>query len=379
MSDIETTSAPPPAKRRRGRAVKAKTALSAPEEKEEKCTDRIAAVVEQMPRPEACVFHWTTIAAVRIRTLFEAVKQIICEGVLIADKAEFILEKQLDSSQTMVVFFRMTRDDLLAYGTYKCDERLPLPLSIDEFYKGAKCINQSDVVGICVTMESMSSGYPTLDLYIMHPGLGYCYQFKTKLLHREYMDFPVVDINTEVQFDSELKIDSGIFKRYLVDCASHGPNVIIRNGHMVSNNLSYTEFIPTDNDTTMTDMRIRLFPKPNLDPSHEEPNEQQGVSRKYALSKLMLFTKATALSNKVSILQSKKFPLVVEYKIGNAGVIRFLLSHVHAEQEIQEEEEDEDEDEEQVTTLDDPAAVQATVMDWSPLVNDASIPLSGVD
>ena len=39
-------------------------------------------VVNKMPQPESCYFHWVTVQSVRLRTLFEAVQHVVHDAVL---------------------------------------------------------------------------------------------------------------------------------------------------------------------------------------------------------------------------------------------------------------------------------------------------------
>ena len=53
---------------------------------------------------------------------------------------------------------------------------------------------------------------------------------------------------------------------------------------------------------------------------------QEPVSLTFALRYLNLFTKATPLSDSVTLSMSKDVPLVVEYRIGDMGYIRYYLA-----------------------------------------------------
>jgi hypothetical protein len=53
---------------------------------------------------------------------------------------------------------------------------------------------------------------------------------------------------------------------------------------------------------------------------------QEPVSLTFALRYMNSFTKATPLSNTVTISMSSELPVVVEYKIADMGYIRFYLA-----------------------------------------------------
>ena len=73
---------------------------------------------------------------------------------------------------------------------------------------------------------------------------------------------------------------------------------------------------------------VSLKPQSSAD---DEGNEvvidmQEPVSLTFALRYLNLFTKATPLSDSVTLSMSKDVPLVVEYRIGDMGYIRYYLA-----------------------------------------------------
>ena len=53
---------------------------------------------------------------------------------------------------------------------------------------------------------------------------------------------------------------------------------------------------------------------------------QEAVTLTFALRYLNFFTKATPLSTQVTLSMSADVPLVVEYKIGDMGYIRYYLA-----------------------------------------------------
>ncbi|RWW21282.1 hypothetical protein GW17_00014570, partial [Ensete ventricosum] len=59
------------------------------------------------------------------------------------------------------------------------------------------------------------------------------------------------------------------------------------------------------------------------------------VSLTFALRYLISFTKATPLSNTVTVSMSSDFPMVVEYKIADMGYIRYYLAPKIDEDEAQ--------------------------------------------
>jgi proliferating cell nuclear antigen len=52
------------------------------------------------------------------------------------------------------------------------------------------------------------------------------------------------------------------------------------------------------------------------------------IQGNYNLKFLLLFTKATSLSNTVSIYLKNDYPLILEYSVGVLGTLKFVLSNI---------------------------------------------------
>lgn len=75
-------------------------------------------------------------------------------------------------------------------------------------------------------------------------------------------------------------------------------------------------------------MELTLF---NLPPDDFDQSKYKfNTSPEYRINSLQLFTKATPMCSNVEIFISDKFPLVVQYLVGDLGTLRLLLaSRVH--------------------------------------------------
>lgn len=64
----------------------------------------------------------------------------------------------------------------------------------------------------------------------------------------------------------------------------------------------------------------------NLDEQTIIHVEDEGVNLAFALRYLNMFTKASSLSQQVSLYLSNEIPLMVEYKLQQLGVLKFYLA-----------------------------------------------------
>ena len=72
-------------------------------------------------------------------------------------------------------------------------------------------------------------------------------------------------------------------------------------------------------------IKIEANDSANLD-EQTEIKVEEGVNLAFALRYLNMFTKASTLSQQVSLYLSVEFPLMVEYKLQQLGVLKFYLA-----------------------------------------------------
>ena len=274
--------------------------------------------VNEMPPRSECIFHWLTVSSVRMRTLFDAIHNVITEAVLILDKDCVSLDRY-DNTQTMVVKVKLDRLDA---GTYYCEQRLEVGLNIAMFHKTLNAVVQNDVLGLCVTRESWMSGDRTIDLYIMNETDMYCYEYKCRALA---IDYEKVELPEKSEFDVEISIGCTNFKRYLHDCAEQGDYVKFQSRYNKEKHLIETVMSPGGGALRVSSLRLILYSA--VPDDFDERKFDYDDQNEYSIGSLSLFTKATTLCKDVVVLITKKFPLVVQYEVGDLGVLRFLLAH----------------------------------------------------
>lgn len=253
-----------------------------------------------------------------MRTLFDAIHNVVTEAVLVFEKDCIQLDRY-DNTQTMVVKVKLDRLDA---ATYFCDERLEIGLNIGMFHNALSAVVQNDVLGLCVTRASWMSGDRTIDLYIMNETDMYCYSYKCRALAIEYER---VDLPRKSEFHTQISIGCTNFKRYLHDCAAQGDYVKFVPKYNREKELIETRLVPTGGPLRVCQLELILFSA--VPAQFDEAKFNTGDTHEYSISSLALFTKATTLCREVVILLTNNFPLVVQYDVGDLGVLRFLLAH----------------------------------------------------
>lgn len=284
----------------------------------------ILTLLDHMPTLESCCFHWTTTATVPFRTLFQSIHRVLLEGILVARPEELILERQYDNTRTMTAHFQCEATTLAESGSYYCPQEILLPLSLEELTRGIDLIRQKDVVGLCVTLNSFRSSSPTLQMYVMHPRKGYCYQYQFTLLQQEYMSMDPVQLAPDVIFESSVCLPAALFKQYLIRCSRYSGAVrfewtINRNG------LSVFEICATDVMRETTALRIRHL----MDEKNRLGNANKLLNRrKYSVSKLLMFVKSVPSTSTITLRLADRLPLLVDLTFPTVGRAEFLLADV---------------------------------------------------
>lgn len=81
---------------------------------------------------------------------------------------------------------------------------------------------------------------------------------------------------------------------------------------------------PTGGSFNSTELELTLYTEPPDD--IDESKYKFDTSPEYKIQCLKLFTKATPMCKNVEIFISDDFPLIVQYRVGDLGTLRFLLA-----------------------------------------------------
>ena len=121
------------------------------------------------------------------------------------------------------------------------------------------------------------------------------------------------------EYDVTVKLPSGEFQRICRDLSSIGDSVVIS---------ATKEGVSFKTSGELGSGKTTL--QPHSDPEKEDEEVvidlKDSVELTFALRYLNFFTKATPLSDSVTLSMSNDVPLVVEYRIGTMGYIRYYLA-----------------------------------------------------
>jgi proliferating cell nuclear antigen len=139
------------------------------------------------------------------------------------------------------------------------------------------------------------------------------YEMKLMDLDTEHLGIP------ETDYSCIIKLPSGEFQRICRDLSQIGESVVI---------CCTKEGVKFSASGDLGTGNIKLAQSANVDKEEEAViiEMQEAVTLTFALRYLNFFTKATPLSPQVCLSMSSDVPLVVEYKIGDMGYVRYYLA-----------------------------------------------------
>jgi proliferating cell nuclear antigen len=214
----------------------------------------------------------------------------------------------MDSSHVSLVSMLLRAE---GFEGWKCHDSIQLGIHLDSLMKLLRCMHTKDSVELSYTEHSSE-----LDFIFKSENEERVSHFSLKLMEivEERLGIPNTDYQTSVQ------MPSSEFMRICRDLASFGDTLTIE---VTKEEISFSADGEIGNgvmslrNSTATDEEM---PEATVIESRED------ISQAFALRYLQNFTKATALSDFVTLRMSPEVPLLVEYKIDELGYIRYYLA-----------------------------------------------------
>eukprot|EP01135_Chromosphaera_perkinsii_P011695 Nk52_evm18s2474 gene=Nk52_evmTU18s2474 len=246
-----------------------------------------------------------------LKKLMEAVKDLVAEGNFECSGAGIKLQA-MDSSHVSLVALQLSNE---CFKPYRCDHTLHLGISLTSMSKILKCAANDDVCTI-----SAQDDANTVSLTFEGKANERISSFELKLMDidGEHLGIP------NQEYAATVKMPSAEFQRICRDLNALGEAVTISaskegvtfstKGDSGSGKIHLNKFTPIDGGKESKDAKeVSII----LDSE---------VHLKFALRYLISFTKATPLSEYVTLSMSKNAPLTVEYPIPEVGYVKFYLA-----------------------------------------------------
>ncbi|XP_073981534.1 proliferating cell nuclear antigen [Rhodnius prolixus] len=241
-----------------------------------------------------------------LKKVLEAIKELLNEATFDCSDAGIQLQA-MDNSHVSLVSLNLRSD---GFDKYRCDRNLSMGINLASMTKIMKCAGNDDVL----TIKAQDNADNVMFMFeSQNQEKVSDYDMKLINLDQEHLGIP------ETDYSCIIKMPSGEFARICRDLSQFGESVVIS---------CTKEGVKFSAAGDVGAANIKLAQTANVDKEEEAVTieMQEPVTLTFACRYLNSFTKATALSPQVQLSMSADVPLVVEYKIGDFGHIRYYLA-----------------------------------------------------
>ena len=239
-----------------------------------------------------------------IKQLFESLKEILSNcNVQFDQKGLRILA--IDGSHVCLVHSRLHADNFIKY---ECNRtKITAGINVGTFHKLLKPVSSSDILTFYMEAENDHELYISVRNAEKNEVSTYTY----KLLDIDENDFNVPDVDIPAQFSLK-SVDFQNMCRHLSNIAED------INITCVGEQINITckgEFATVDKILRPTEGGLEFV-----------KTCDEVITGSFSLRFLLLFTKATPLSNRIIISLKNNFPMLITYTIADLGELQFALS-----------------------------------------------------
>merc|ERR1712173_499102 len=230
-----------------------------------------------------------------LKKVLESLKDLLKEATWDCSDSGIQLQA-MDNSHVSLVSVNLRAD---GFDKFRCDRQLSMGMSLDSMAKILRCAANDDIINFMFespNQEKVSD-----------------YEMKLMNLDQEHLGIP------ETDYAAVIKMPAGEFQRVVRDLSQFGESVVIS---------CTKEGVKFSAAGDIGVGNIKLAQTANVDKEEEAVTieMQEPVTLTFACRYLNMFTKASCLAPQVTLSMSPEVPLVVEYKIGDIGHIRYYLA-----------------------------------------------------
>nr|CAD7201526.1 unnamed protein product [Timema douglasi] len=241
-----------------------------------------------------------------LKKVLDAIKELLNEATFDCSDTGIQLQA-MDNSHVSLVSLNLRSD---GFDKYRCDRNISMGMNLASLAKIMKCASNDDVL----TMKAQDNADTVTFVFeSANQDKVSDYEMKLMNLDQEHLGIPDTD------YACIVKMPSAEFARICRDLAQFGESVVIA---------CTKEGVKFSTSGDIGSANVKLAQNANVDKEEESVTieMQEPVTLNFACRYLNSFTKATPLSPTVQLSLSHDVPLVVEYKIGDIGFIRYYLA-----------------------------------------------------
>ncbi|KAF7081183.1 hypothetical protein CFC21_085156 [Triticum aestivum] len=248
-----------------------------------------------------------------LKKVLEAIKELVTDANFDCSGTGFSLQA-MDSSHVALVALLLRSE---GFEHYRCDRNLSMGMNLGNMAKMLRCAGNDDIITI-----KADDGSDTVTFMFESPNQDKIADFEMKLMDidSEHLGIP------DSEYQAIVRMPSSEFSSICKDLSSIGDTA---SGPCVAVIISVTKEgvkFSTAGDIGTANIVCRQNNTVDKPEQSTIIEMQEPVSLTFALRYMNSFTKASPLSDQVTISLSSELPVVVEYKIGEMGYIRFYLA-----------------------------------------------------
>tara|TARA_Y100001970_G_scaffold294047_1_gene446234 strand:+ start:4307 stop:5083 length:777 start_codon:yes stop_codon:yes gene_type:complete len=251
---------------------------------------------------ENTVFEIKTIQSSIIKTLIEALKEILNDTVIEINN-DCIKIVTMDNSHIILVHLKLFAEK---FEYYTCNKPISIGINMLNLYKIIKTVNNNDVLTLFIYQNNLNQ--LGIKIENIDKNTKTTYFLNLLDLNNDQFEIP------EVEFNSVITLPSNDFQKLMRDMNNIADFVEIKN---VDNKFILTcqgDFC--SQETVLSDNELVVI----------SSNNNEIIQGNFNLKYLVLFTKCTNLSNNVELYLKNDYPLIIKYTVASIGSIKLCLS-----------------------------------------------------
>lgn len=241
-----------------------------------------------------------------LKKILESIKDLVNDANFDCSDQGIALQA-MDNSHVALVSMLLRSD---GFDPYRCDRNIPLGINLNSLSKILRCAGNEDTI----TLKANDSG-DVLSLVFESPENDRISEYDLKLMDidSEHLGIP------DTEYDATIKMSSNEFARICRDLSTLSESVLIdatkegikfsAQGELGNGAITLKQNAAVDKEEFATTIELN-----------------QPVALTFSLKYLSNFTKASPLAKQVTLCMSTEVPLLIEYKMEDAGYIRFYLA-----------------------------------------------------
>lgn len=252
--------------------------------------------------------YLSTVSAGTIRTLFEALKEILTDVNIHFDESGFKI-MNMDGSKIALVHLKLESDK---FEQYYCGLPLFIGVNMLSFFKLLKTISNNDTVTLYIEKNDSNN----LGIMVSNKEKAFQSNIKLKLLD---LDDVMLEI-PPVVYDSVITMPCPDFQKYCRDLFAISDIVTISSKDNIFNMSAKGDFAEQTISIGETSNGLVISKK------------EAEVSGKFPLKYLNLFCKSSNLCSNVKLFLKEEYPLIIIFDVANLGSVKYCVAPRHDEE-----------------------------------------------